>query len=87
MQNLKKFLAKSGFKLTKWLLICPKVLENFPKEEKVQVPNNPMPIAGLCQRVLDLNRDVLPSHNFYIDDNLPDVSLTKRGILAVTNSL
>ena len=86
LQNLKKLLAKGGFKLTKWLSNCPKVLENLPKEEKAQVPNNPMPTVGLCQRVLGLNWDVA-FDKFYIDVNVPDVSLTKRGILAVTNSL
>ena len=85
-QNLKKLLSKGGFKLTKWLSNCPKVLENLPKKEKVQVPNNPMPTVGLCQRVLSLNWDVA-SDKFYIDVNVPDASLTKRGILAVTNSL
>ena len=86
LQNLKKLLAKGGFKLTKWLSNCPKVIENLPKEEKAQVPNDPMPTVGLCQRVLGLNWDVA-SDKFYIDVNVPDVSLTKRGILAVTNSL
>ena len=86
LKKLKSLLKKGGFNLTKWLSNSPKVLNSIPEEEKSPVTGIPMPTAGLCQRVLGLNWDV-DTDSFYVNVDVPDAPLTKRGILSVTNSL
>ena len=86
IQDLRSLLAMGGFKLTKWLSSNTHVMETVPDEEKSKAINKSMPSSSTQQRVLGISWDVAEDE-FIFKISVPDSPPTKRGILAVTNSL
>ena len=84
--DLRSLLAMGGSKLTKWLSSSNKVIQTVPEEERSKSLQNSMPSNGPREQVLEINWDV-SSDQFFFKVDLPDAPTTKRGILAVTNSL
>ena len=85
IQDLRSLLAMGGFKLTKWLSSNTH-METVPDEEKSKSINKSMPSSSTQQRVLGISWDVAEDE-FFFKISVPDSPPTKRGTLAVTNSL
>jgi len=75
-----------GFKLTKWLSPSERVMLSIPAEDKSKVVHSDMPSCGPEERVLGICWNV-SCDEFFFKIDVPDTTVTKRKVLAVTNSL
>ena len=85
VRNLRGLLALGGFKLTTWLSSSDKVMGIIPEEES-KAAKSEMPSMTPQSPVLGISWDVTIDEFFFTTDS-PDSPVTKRGILAITNSL
>ena len=86
VQQLTALLNKGGFRLTKWLTNCPKVLASIPVQERcaslqhqVINDNSKEMVLGVLWNVSD--------DTFGLHVTLPERPHTKRGVLSILSSL
>ena len=86
IKNLRALLALGGFKLTKWFSSSDRVMSSVPEEKKSKAARSNLPSVARQQRVLKISWNTAADEFFFTAD-LPNFPITKRGMLAATNSL
>ena len=90
INNLRTLLAMGGFKLTKWLSSSNIVMKRRREleEENSKIVKSALPSTALLRRVLGVYWNVM-TDEFFFTTEMPNylVTVTKRKILSVTNSL
>ena len=86
MQDLIQLLKRGGFHLTKWLTNNQQVLSAIPQQERAGELQTHDLEATHSHRVLGVQWDS-KSDEFLFKVNLPNKSLTRRGLLSAVSSL
>ena len=87
INNLRALLAIGGLKLAKWLSSSNIVMKSIPEEVKPKIVKSALPSTAPQQLVLGFSWNVM-TDEFFFTTKMPNyLTVTKRKILSVTNSL
>nr|CAB3263160.1 uncharacterized protein LOC104265735 [Phallusia mammillata] len=86
VKDLGQLLQRGGFHLTKWMSNSNRVLQSIPSDERSKMAKNHDLNSDVAGRILGVFWNV-PNDEFGFDVQMPNKSLTRRGILSAVSAL